>query len=133
MMKKVVTVGLIMVMVAALSVLSFTQEEDPALRVYTLVGGVGVILYDNLTGAPQDNLILTFDNPVKLIEEKCFIIGGGEIIEFKDVLGDGTYWGLFTGGGDSLDPADFCVPGGMFQVYFESVDAPATLLDAFLG
>lgn len=132
-MKKVVLVSLIMVMMAAFSVLSFAQEEDPALRVYMLVGGVGVILYDNLTGVPQDNLILTFDNPVTILEDKCFVIGGGEIIEFKDVFGDGTYWGLFTGGGDSLEPADFCVPGGTFQVYFEPVDAPATLLDAFLG
>lgn len=131
-MKKVTLCGLVVVAVLMCFVLSVAQE-DPALRVYTLVGGVGVILYDNLTGVPQDNLILTFDNPVKLIEEKCFVIGGGEIIAFKDILGDGTYWGLFTGGGDSLDPADFCVPGGTFQVYFEPVDAPATLLDAFLG
>jgi hypothetical protein len=132
-MKKVALIGLLMVVMAAFSVLSFTQEEDPALRTYTLVGGGGVILYNNLTGVPQDNLILTFDNPVTLLKDKCFIIGGGEIIAFKDILGDGTYWGLFTGGGDSLDPADFCVPGGMFQIYFEPVDAPAKLLDAFLG
>jgi len=132
-MKKVALIGSIVVMMAAFSVLSFAQAEDPALRIYTLVGGVEVILYDNLTGVPQDNLILTFDNPVTILEDKCFVFGGGEIIEFKDVLGDGTYWGLFTGGGDSLDPADFCVPGGTFQVYFEPVDAPATLLDAFLG
>jgi len=131
-MKKVTLYGLVVAAVLMCFVLS-VAHEDPALRVYMLVGGVGVILYDNLTGVPQDNLILTFDNPVTILEDKCFVIGGGEIIEFKDVFGDGTYWGLFTGGGDSLEPADFCVPGGTFQVYFEPVDAPATLLDAFLG
>jgi len=132
-MKRVVLYGLLIAAVAMIGILGLAQEENPALRVYTFPDGSGVILYDNLTGEPQDNLILRFDNPVKLLTDKCFVIGGGAIVKFRDILGDGTYWGIYTGGGDTLNPADFCQPGGTFQIYFEPVDKPAKVIDSFLG
>ena len=132
-MKRVVLYGLLIAAVAMIGILGLAQEENPALRVYTFPDGSGVILYDNLTGEPQDNLILRFDNPVKLLTDKCFVIGGGAIVKVRDILGDGTYWGIYTGGGDTLNPADFCQPGGTFQIYFEPVDKPAKVIDSFLG
>ena len=101
-MKRVVLYGLLIAAVAMIGILGLAQEENPALRVYTFPDGSGVILYDNLTGEPQDNLILRFDNPVKLLTDKCFVIGGGAIVKFRDILGDGTYWGIYTGGGDTV-------------------------------
>jgi len=138
-MKKLALSGLIVAVVALVAVLGLAQAqtqgqgENPALRVYTFPDGSGVILYDNNTGEPQDNLVLRFDNPVKIITDKSFVIGGGAIVQFKDILGDGTYWGIYTNGGNTLKPADFCQPGGTFQIYFQSVDKPAKVIDSFLG
>ncbi len=98
-----------------------------------LGNGIGVILYDNLTGSPQDNLVLRFDNPVKILTDKSFIIGGGAITQVTDILGNGTYWGFYTGGGNTLKAADFCQPGGTFQIYFQAVNKPAKVVDSFLG
>ena len=137
-MKKLALSGLMIVaVVASVAVLGLAQMqgqgENPALRVYMLGNGVGVILYDNLTGAPQDNLVLRFDNPVKILTDKSFVIGGGAIVQFRDILGDGTYWGIYTNGGNTLKPADFCKPGGTFQIYFQAVNKPAKVIDSFLG
>ncbi|NIA09186.1 MAG: hypothetical protein GWP10_05465 [Nitrospiraceae bacterium] len=133
-MKKVAASGLVLMLVVLASLLVLAaQTTDQPLRVYTFADGSGVILYDNITGAPQDDLVLQFDNPVKILTDESFVIGGGAIVQFRDILGDGTYWGIYTGGGKTLKATDFCQPGGTFQIYFQSVDKPAKVIDSFLG
>jgi len=137
-MRRIALYGLIAVAILGLTaVVGFSQTQpaaqNPALKVYMFSDGSGVILYTNLTGQKKDDLVVTFSNPVKILTKKSFIIGGGAITQFADILANGTYWGFYTGGGDTLQATDFCQPGGTFQIYFQSVDKPATVVDAFLG
>lgn len=92
-------------------------EDDPAVQVYYLPDGSGVLLWTNLTGLSRFNAIqILCEGPITIDFDpsKTFAIGGGLVnttaTETKKMAPDGSMWRIVF-----LEPF---VTGATVQVYF---------------